>query len=60
MGRLALAVFLIVAGAMAQSGGFVSLVPRQDLSELWVVVSYPSEVWSLKDGAIAATGKPMG
>jgi hypothetical protein len=60
MGRLALAVFLIGAGAMAQSDGFVSLVPRQELSEFWLVVNCPPEVWSLKDGAIAAAGKPMG
>ena len=44
----------------AEDEGFRSLVPEQDISELWVPEVTPAESWSLKDGVIISTGKPTG
>ncbi len=60
MRLLALAVLLSPAVVSAQSEGFVSLVPRNDLKEFWTVVATPEDTWSLKDGVIGAKGRPMG
>ncbi|HEU0140456.1 MAG TPA: DUF1080 domain-containing protein [Bryobacteraceae bacterium] len=46
--------------AGAQSAGFESLTPRKEVTEYWVIVGTPSEVWSIQDGVIACTGKPSG
>ncbi len=44
----------------AQTNGFVSLMPKVDVTEHWVVVGTPPETWTVQDGAIACAGKPMG
>jgi len=60
MRLLVLAMLLGPAVVSAQSGGFVSLVPKKDLKEFWTVVATPQDTWSLKGGVIAAKGMPMG
>lgn len=44
----------------AQSDGFVSLMPKADLSEFWTAETSPPETWSLENGVIAAKGNPQG
>jgi hypothetical protein len=46
--------------ADAQTVGFESLTPRKDVTEHWVIVGTTPEVWSVRDGVIACTGKPLG
>jgi hypothetical protein len=55
-----LGVFLHLPAAHAQSAGFESLMPRKDVTEHWVIVGTPPEVWSVQDGVIACAGKPRG
>ena len=41
--------------------GFVSLMPKKNLAEHWIVDGKaPVEAWTLRDGAIACTGQPNG
>lgn len=41
--------------------GFVSLMPKHNISEHWTVDGdAPAEAWMLRDGAIATTGQPNG
>lgn len=47
-------------GSKADNEGFQSLVPARDISELWVPEVTPADSWSLKDGVITSTGKPLG
>jgi hypothetical protein len=53
---------LLLFCALAWGGeGFVSLMPRRDLSEHWTVEGKaPAEAWTLRDGVIACTGQPNG
>lgn len=44
----------------AQSEGFVSLMPNNDVREHWAIVNTPPETWSVKDGVIACKGEPRG
>lgn len=44
----------------AAEDGFVSLMPRADLSEHWTVEVSPPETWQIKDGMIYCAGKPNG
>ena len=46
--------------AAGQTTGFVSLTPQKDVTEHWVIVGTPAEVWSVQDGVIACAGKPSG
>jgi hypothetical protein len=55
-----LAGILVGPAAVAQSPGFKSLMPKKDVTEHWVIVGTPPEVWSVEDGVIACAGKPMG
>jgi hypothetical protein len=57
---VSLAAFTLCAGAAAQTEGFVSLMPNKDVTEHWVIVGTPPEVWSVENGVIACAGKPMG
>jgi hypothetical protein len=50
----------MLGSAAAQTGEFESLNPRKDVTEHWVIVGTPPEVWSVKDGVIACAGQPMG
>jgi hypothetical protein len=58
--RLVCCALLACAAAAGQSEGFVSLMPKKDVTEKWVIVGTPPEVWSVQDGVIACAGKPMG
>jgi hypothetical protein len=40
--------------------GFVSLMPKEDVRELWIIEGTPAESWSVQNGVIACTGKPNG
>ncbi|MCL4781991.1 MAG: DUF1080 domain-containing protein [Bryobacterales bacterium] len=41
--------------------GFVSLMPKQDISEHWTVEGKtPAEAWTYRDGVISTTGQPNG
>jgi hypothetical protein len=42
------------------SDGFVSLMPRHEVTELWTIEGTPASSWTVKDGEIACTGKPNG
>jgi hypothetical protein len=58
----ALVVFILLPSALAcaQTDGFVSLMPKADLSQFWSAAQSPEGTWSLEDGVIAAKGNPMG
>jgi hypothetical protein len=60
MSVLVLVMLLAPAVAGAQTDGFVSLMPKADLSEFWSAAPSPEGTWSLENGVIAAKGKPMG
>jgi hypothetical protein len=51
---------LLCLQAAAQPAGLTSLTPKADVSEHWVIVGTPPEVWSVKDGVIACAGEPRG
>jgi hypothetical protein len=53
---------LIFCCTLAWAGdGFVSLIPKRDLAEHWIVDGQaPAEAWSLRGGVIACTGQPNG
>ena len=57
---LVLVMLLAPVFAWAQADGFVSLMPKSDLSEFWDATPSPEGVWSLENGVIAAKGMPMG
>lgn len=40
--------------------GFVSLMPKADVREHWIIELTPPEIWSVRDGMIICTGKPNG
>ena len=47
--------------SLAQSeAGFVSLMPKKDVREFWVIQGTPPETWSVENGVIACAGKPNG
>ncbi|MFN3325455.1 MAG: DUF1080 domain-containing protein [Bryobacteraceae bacterium] len=53
--------FLLCTWTAAAADGFVSLMPKQDISEHWTVEGKtPAEAWYMRDGAIATTGQPNG
>jgi hypothetical protein len=58
--RLLSWLLLIAPALAAQVNGFVSLIPKKDVSELWIIEGTPPETWSVKDGIIYCTGKPNG
>jgi hypothetical protein len=45
--------------AQAQTGGFVSLMPKKDITEFWIIEGTP-ETWRVENGMIRCTGKPNG
>ena len=46
---------------LSAGDGFLSLMPKKNLSEHWVVDGKaPAEAWTLRDGVIACTGQPNG
>lgn len=46
--------------AQAQSEGFVSLMPKKDVTEYWIIEGTPPETWRVENGMIRCTGKPNG
>jgi hypothetical protein len=46
--------------AQAQTGGFVSLMPKKDITEFWIIEGTPPETWRVENGMIRCTGKPNG
>jgi 3-keto-disaccharide hydrolase len=59
MGRLL--VFIFTCTCTWAADGFVSLMPKKNLAEHWIVDGKaPAEAWTLRDGVIACTGQPNG
>ncbi len=56
---LSLWVFGVPAPAQEDVGRWVPLFNGQDLSG-WVLVNTPPETWSIKDGMLICSGKPIG
>jgi hypothetical protein len=46
--------------ASAQSDGFASLMPRENVEEFWTPEVAPAGIWSVHDGVIHCKGKPFG
>jgi hypothetical protein len=55
-----LSVILSLPALCAGSDGFVSLMPKEDVRELWVIEGTPPETWRVENGMIRCTGKPDG
>jgi hypothetical protein len=55
-------ILLFFCCALAWAGdGFVSLMPKRDVSELWTVEGKtPLEAWTVRKGVISCTGQPYG
>ena len=52
---------LLLCGAAFAGDGFVSLMPKRDISEHWIVEGQtPPDAWYLRDGTIGCTGQPNG
>ncbi len=60
MKRLLLAFAIAPTLLIPASDGFVSLIPKARIDELWVAESAPADIWSLRDGVIYCKGKPNG
>jgi 3-keto-disaccharide hydrolase len=59
--RVLVWVFVAAASlAQVQSGDFVSLMPKKDITELWIIEGTPPETWRVENGMIRCTGKPNG
>jgi len=50
----------IPAALAAQTDGFVSLSPVQDVGEHWTIEGTPPGTWTVRDGVIVCAGKPDG
>jgi hypothetical protein len=59
MHRIAWMLFFIAPLAHAQDA-FVSLMPKKDVGEFWIIEGTPTESWRVEDGMIRCTGKPNG
>jgi hypothetical protein len=56
-----LLLMLMSAAALpAAPDGFVSLMPKQDVLEHWIIEGTPPETWQARDGMIYCTGRPNG
>jgi hypothetical protein len=45
---------------LAADDGFVSLMPKHDVTEFWTIERTPAETWRVVDGTIVCAGKPNG
>lgn len=53
--------FLVLCTLAYAEDGFVSLMPKRDISEHWTVDGKtPPEAWTVRDGMIACAGLPNG
>lgn len=57
---LCLAMICAALPGAAQENGFVSLMPKTDVQELWTIEGSAPGTWRVEDGMIRATGKPNG
>ena len=53
-------IFESVLLVYAQADGFVSLMPKADVTEFWIIEGTPPETWRVENGMIRSTGKPNG
>lgn len=60
MRLLVLIAFVCAPLLRAQPDGFVSLMPKKDVTEHWIIEGTPRETWRVEDGMIRCTGKPNG
>ena len=58
--RVLLLVAFTCSALFAQSGGFVSLMPKKDVTEFWIIEGTPAETWRVENGIIRCAGKPNG
>jgi hypothetical protein len=50
-----------ICSVIYAENGFVSLIPKRDLSEHWTVEGKaPADAWYLRNGAIGTSGQPYG
>ncbi len=55
------ALLLLIALSAVARDGFVSLMPKRNISEHWTVDGKtPPDAWYLRDGTIGSTGQPNG
>lgn len=45
---------------LGAADGFVSLMPRRDVTELWTIEGTPASTWRVENGEIICEGKPNG
>jgi hypothetical protein len=56
-----LIIAIVAAGvAISSTDGFVSLMPRQDVTELWTIEGTPSSTWRVENNEIVCQGTPNG
>ncbi len=60
MHRLLIATILGAAALPAAGDGFVSLMPHQDVTELWTIENTPSSTWRVDGDEIWCKGVPNG
>lgn len=51
---------VLAAFTLAGADGFVSLMPKKDVREQWVIEGTPPETWRVENGVIVCVGKPNG
>ncbi|MBC8165378.1 MAG: DUF1080 domain-containing protein [Bryobacteraceae bacterium] len=54
------ATLVLAALAAPASDGFVSLMPRKDVTELWTIEGTPAAAWRVENGRIFCAGTPNG
>ena len=60
MRHLRLSLLLIASGLFGADDGFVSLMPKKDVTELWTIEITPPETWRVEGNEIVCAGKPNG
>jgi hypothetical protein len=60
MSRRLVVLFFASTFLAGASDGFVSLMPKMRIDEIWIAESAPAEIWSVRDGVIYCKGKPNG
>jgi hypothetical protein len=60
MRRYLLALVFVPTLLFPASDGFVLLMPKERIDELWIAESAPAGIWPVRDGIIYFKGKPNG
>jgi hypothetical protein len=60
MKKIPLLAMLTVAFLPGADDGFVSLMPKSDVTEFWTIERTPPETWRVENGVIVCAGKPNG